>query len=39
LKNNFPFRPTINNKEEPKAEHFYVRLQDWMQNQNEKSNK
>lgn len=37
LEKNFPFTPNIRNKTPAKIEHFYMRLQDWMEHKHEKS--
>ena len=37
IKNNYSFRPNISNKDVPKVENFYLRLQDWMEIKHEKT--
>ncbi len=37
LENNYSFKPNIHNKEAPKAENFFIRLQDWIEQTHENS--
>ncbi len=33
----YPFKPSINNKESPKASNFYIRLNDWLEQKSQNS--